>query len=128
MNRRTPLGKNRQRGSMGSILVTLLIVAAAISMGSQVIPLYLDHNTMGTVMEKLSLENGVALQSDAAIRETMKKRLKMNNIRDFDLKESMKTERTKRGTDLVLHYEVRIHMVHNLDLIATFDKKVPLRD
>ena len=68
MNRRTPLGKNRQRGSMGGIMVTLLIVAASISMGSQLIPLYLDHNTMGTIMDKMALENGLALRGDGEVR------------------------------------------------------------
>jgi hypothetical protein len=128
MNRRTPLGKNRQRGSMGGIMVALLIVAAAISLGTQLVPLYLDQNTMGTIMDKMSQENGLALSTDTALRETMRKRLKMNNIREFNLKENLKTERSKRGVELDLNYEVRIHLVHNLDLIAAFDKKVPLRD
>jgi hypothetical protein len=112
---------------MGSIMVTLLVVAAAISMGTQLIPLYMDHNTMGTIMEKMSQEDGLALSTDTALRDTMRKRLRMNNIREFNLKENLNTERSKRGTELVLNYEVRIHLVHNLDLIATFDKKVPLR-
>ena len=128
MNTRIPLGKNRQRGSMGSIMVTLLFVAAAVSLGSQLIPLYLDHNTMGTVMDKMSQENGLALRSDVDLRDIMKQRLKMNNIREFDLKENLKVHRGQRVTEMILHYEERIHMVHNLDLIATFDKKVPLRD
>ena len=128
MNRRTMLGKNRQRGSVGSIMVTLLILAAAISLGSRLIPLYLDHNTMGTIMEKMSLENGLALQSEGNIRDTMRKRLKMNNIRDFDLKEHLKIDRSKVGTELVLDYEVRIELVSNLSLIAAFNKKVSLRD
>jgi hypothetical protein len=112
---------------MGGIMIALLVVAAAISVGTQLIPLYLDHNTMATIMDKMSKENGLALSTDAALRETMRKRLKMNNIREFDLKESLQTDRTKRGIELVLNYEVRIHLVHNLDLIAAFDKKVPLR-
>jgi hypothetical protein len=128
MNRRTLQGKYRQTGSMGSIMVILLVVASVVSVGSRVIPLYLDHNTMGTIMEKMSLENGLALESEANIRETMRKRLKMNNIRDFDLKEHLKIDRTKIGTELVLDYEVRIDLVSNLSLIAAFNKKVPLRD
>ncbi len=128
MNRRTPPGKNRQRGSVGGVLVTLLFLTAAVSIGAQLVPLYMDHNTMGTIMEKISEENGMALQSDAGLRETMTKRLRLNNIRDFDLKANLSTDRTQRGTQLVLHYEERIHLVANLDLIATFDKKVPLRD
>ena len=128
MNRKTLQGKHRQRGSIGSILVILLVVAAVVSVGSRVIPLYLDHNTMGTIMEKMSLENGLALESEGNIRETMRKRLKMNNIRDFDLKEHLKIDRSKVGTELVLDYEVRIELVSNLSLIAAFNKKVSLRD
>lgn len=128
MNRKILQGKHRQRGSMGGIMVILLVVASVVSVGSRVIPLYLDHNTMGTIMEKMSLENGLALASEANIRDTMRKRLKMNNIRDFDLKEHLKIDRTKIGTELVLDYEVRIDLVSNLSLIAAFNKKVPLRD
>ncbi|MBT3832344.1 MAG: DUF4845 domain-containing protein [Gammaproteobacteria bacterium] len=128
MNRKILQGKHRQRGSMGGILVILLALASVVSVGSRVIPLYLDHNTMGTIMEKMSLENGLALQSEGNIRDTMRKRLKMNNIRDFDLKEHLKIDRSKLGTELVLDYEVRIELVSNLSLIAAFNKKVPLRD
>ena len=128
MNRKTLQGKHRQRGSIGSILVILLVLASAVSLGSRVIPLYLDHNTMGTIMEKMSLENGLALESEGNIRDTMRKRLKINNIRDFDLKEHLKIDHSKVGTELVLDYEVRIELVSNLSLIAAFNKKVSLRD
>ena len=127
-NRKILQGKHRQRGSIASILVILLVLASAVSLGSRVIPLYLDHNTMGAIMEKMSLENGLALESEGNIRDTMRKRLKINNIRDFDLKEHLKIDHSKVGTELVLDYEVRIELVSNLSLIAAFNKKVSLRD
>jgi len=128
MNRRILQGKHRQRGSMGGVIVILLVVASVVSVGSRVVPLYLDHNTMGTIMEKMSQENGLALKTEASIRDSMRKRLKLNNIRDFDLKENLKIDRSRVGTELVLDYEVRIDLVSNLSLIAAFNKKVPLRD
>jgi|TARA_B100001105_G_scaffold188564_1_gene152944 hypothetical protein len=128
MNRRILQGKQRQRGSMGGVIVILLVVASVVSVGSRVVPLYLDHNTMGTIMEKMSQENGLALKTEASIRDSMRKRLKLNNIRDFDLKENLKIDRSRVGTELVLDYEVRIDLVSNLSLIAAFNKKVPLRD
>ena len=128
MNRKTLQGKHRQRGSIGSILVILLVLASVVSLGSRVIPLYLDYNTMGAIMEKMSLENGLALESEGNIRDTMRKRLKINNIRDFDLKEHLKIDHSKVGTELVLDYEVRIELVSNLSLIAAFNKKVSLRE
>ena len=127
-NRKILQGKHRQRGSIASILVILLVLASLVSVGSRVIPLYLDHNTMGAIMEKMSLENGLALESEGNIRDTMRKRLKINNIRDFDLKEHLKIDHSKVGTELVLDYEVRIELVSNLSLIAAFNKKVSLRD
>lgn len=127
-NRKILLGKHRQRGSIASILVTLLVLASLVSVGSRVIPLYLDHNTMGTIMEKMSLENGLGLESEGNIRDMMRKRLKINNIRDFDLKEHLKIDHSKGGKELVLDYEVRIKLFANLGLIVAFDKKVPLRD
>ena len=128
MGRKILQGKHQQRGSVGGVLVILLLLASAFSVGSRVIPLYLDHNTMGNIMEKMSLEDGLALQNEANIRDTMRKRLKLNNIRDFDLKENLKIDRSKVGTELVLDYEVRVDLVSNLSLIAAFNKKVPLRD
>lgn len=128
MKRRTLLGKHRQRGSIGNILMTLLIIASLVSVGSRLVPLYLDHNTMVSVMEKMSKENGLGLQREAHIRETMSKRLKINNIRDFDLKKHLKVVRSKDGAEIVLDYEERVHLMNNLSLIAAFDKKVSLRD
>ena len=128
VNRKNSLGKYGQRGSIAGVVLALLILASVFSIGSQLAPLYLDHHTMVAVMEKMSQQNDLALQPDANIRETMRKRLKMNDIRKFDLKSHLDIARGRDGTDLVLDYEVRIDLFANLNLIAAFEKKVPLRD
>ena len=112
---------------MVTFMVTLMVIAAVVSIGSQLIPAYMDHNTMRTIMNKMSEENGLARQTDSGIRDIMTKRMRMNNIRGFDLEERLETNRAEGGTELILNYEVRIHLVHNLNLIAAFDKKVPLK-
>ena len=76
----------------------------------------------------MSQENDLALQHDANIREAMRKRLKTNNIRKFNLEEHLEIARDRDGTELVLDYEVRIDLFANLSLIAAFEKKVSLRD
>ena len=128
MNKKNLLSRRRQRGSIAGVALSLLILASLVSIGSQLLPVYLDHNTMVTVMEKTSQENDLALQRDAKIRETMRKRLKINNIRKFDLEEHLKIARGEGGAELVLGYEVRIDLFANLGLIAAFENKVPLRD
>ena len=113
---------------MAGVVLALLIVASVIFLGARLTPVYLDHSTMVTVMQKMSQENDLALLNDAKIRETMGVRLKINNIRKFDLKENLKITRGTDEAELVLDYEVRIDLFANLYLIAAFENKVPLRD
>jgi len=128
INRKTLLGKRGQRGSMAGVVLALLIVASVIFLGARLTPVYLDHSAMVTVMQKMSQENDLALLNDAKIRETMGVRLKINNIRKFDLKENLKIFRGTSGVELALDYEIRIDLFANLYLIAVFENKVPLRD
>ena len=82
LNRKNSPGKRRQIGSIGGVVLALLVLASVFSIGSRLAPLYLDHNTMATIMEKMSQENDLALQSDANMYETMRNRLKINDIRN----------------------------------------------
>lgn len=118
----------RQHGGMGSLIFAILIFGGALSLGAKLVPLYMDHNTMSSILDKMSEEQGMGSRGDSAIRDEMRKRFKLNNIREFDLREHVQIERHGRGTDLILDYEVRVALVSNLDLIASFDKKVELRD
>ena len=128
MNRKTLLGKSRQKGSVAGVVLAMLVLGSVAFIGSRLTSVYLDHNTIVAVMQKMSQENDLALLNDAKIRETMGIRLKINNIRKFDLQENMEITRGKHGAKLVLNYEVRIDLFANLGLIAVFENKVPLRD
>ena len=123
------LSRQRQRGAMGGIIIAILLFGGFLSLGANLGPLYLDHNTMSTVMDKMAEEPGMGSKTDVGIMDSFRQRLKLNNIRDFNFKEHAFLDRgSARGTELVVDYEVRIPLIHNLDLIAHFYKKVELRD
>ena len=42
--------------------------------------------------------------------------------------ENVKFKRRNRGIDIVLDYEVRVPLISNLELIASFKKEVELND
>lgn len=121
-------GRFGQTGSVGGWIVILLFVGAAMSMISKLAPLYMDHNTMAKVLDTVAAEEGHSNKSDNQIREMLLKRFKINNIRDFDLKDNLQVERSSKGAALVMDYEVRMPLVGNIDIIASFDKRVDLRD
>ena len=119
----------RQEGlSFFGWLLMILVFGSAITMGMKLLPLYLDHNTMSGVLDNMAEESGLAGKRQYELEDMIKKRFKVNNVRDFDHKENLEIKRDKSGVEIILDYEVRIPLVHNVDLIASFDKSVSLKD
>jgi hypothetical protein len=109
-------------------LLAPLIVASFVFMGLKLTPVYLDHNTIVTVMEKMSQKNDLAHQHDAKMSDFMRERLKSMDTREVDLAEHLKIARGKVGAGLVSHYEVVIDLFGKLGLTAAFENKVSLRE
>ena len=106
----------------------LLIIGTMATLASQVVPVYADHNTMESILDGMAAENGLGQKRDDELLKIIKARFKMNNIRDFDIKEHFVINRTSNGIEVVLDYEVRMPLVKNMDMIASFDKTIELRN
>ncbi|MDA1300603.1 MAG: DUF4845 domain-containing protein [Proteobacteria bacterium] len=119
---------NRQRGGVGSWVIIIIILGGSLSMGLKLVPLYMDHSTMSKVLDRMSEEEGVSTKGKKEIQDMVIQRFKLNNIRDFPVRDELEINRSGKGTELALNYEVRIKLISNLDLIASFDKTVKLRD
>jgi hypothetical protein len=130
MFRTTKISMNRarQQGNLGGYILAILFFGAFLTLAGRLGPLYMDHNTMSNLLDKMAQEQGMGNLSDGELQNAIKKRFKLNNIREFDIKEHIEIERTGSGTELIMDYEVRMPLVHNVDLIASFEKEVRLRD
>jgi phage anti-repressor protein len=89
--------------------------------------LYSDFSVMSNVLEGMAAEDGFVHRTDRSLEETIKKRFRVNGVRHFDIKENIKINRTNNGVELVMDYEVRMDLIRNIDMIASFDKTVELR-
>jgi|APSaa5957512535_1039671.scaffolds.fasta_scaffold146340_2 hypothetical protein len=119
----------RQAGmGVGGWLMLLLLIGALATVASQVVPVYMDHNTMSGILDGMAAENGMGQKRDDELRKIVKSRFKMNNIRDFNIKDNLVINRTSNGVEFVMDYEVRMPLVKNMDMIASFDKTVELRN
>lgn len=119
----------RQRGvGFTGWLILILVFGGLLTIATKLFPHYMDHRTASTLLDKLSNEDGVAIKNKAEITKIVFNRMKLNNIRDFDLEDRLAVNRTKNGTQLVLNYEIRVPVIGNLDVIASFNKEVELRD
>jgi hypothetical protein len=65
----------------------------------------------------------VHTMSKTEIYDSLKKRFKVNSLRDFDIKEIVTIERQKTGTTVTVAYERRENIVANVDAVLTFSEQ-----
>ena len=116
-------GPRRQRGmALAQWMILVLIVGGTATVAIRTIPHYIDFYTMVSVVEALP-KNQVHVMSKQKIRDSLRKRFKINNIRDVDIAKVVGIERKRGATALTLDYEVREHLFYNIDLIMSFSKR-----
>lgn len=113
-----------QRGATKlGLLVMLMLVASFFIFGLRVAPLYIDHNLVTGICNRL-IENGEAADmSVTQLRATVSDSLRINNIRDFEMS-SIRMRKENGNAIITIAYERRIHFVGNLDMIAAFNTEL----
>ena len=116
------LGAGGQRGlSIYGWLAVLVIAAGVMISLLRLGPHYIDYNIVIGIMDRLPADQ-VHEMSREKIREHFQKQFRIENFR-IPLKDIMTIERGGGQTVLDLNYEVREHMVYNIDVVLTFSEK-----
>jgi len=115
----------RQRGmTFISWLLVLGIVGIFATIALTLIPIYIEHYSVKHVLAQFENDRDLAKKSTGELRELMKKRLKINGVYGFDVKENLKVERDKDRVTVRVLYEVRRPVMGNVDLVVHFDDAV----
>ncbi|HEX7035779.1 MAG TPA: DUF4845 domain-containing protein [Pseudomonadales bacterium] len=113
----------RVRGlSALGMLTVLVVVVAVITVTLKLAPHYIDFYTIQSVVERLPAQE-VRTMSRANLHEMLEKRFKINNLRDFAIRDIISLERSRDNTVLEIRYERREHLFFNVDVVLTFHKR-----
>lgn len=112
-----------QRGMSlsGWFLVVVLILSAA-SVGLSMVPAYLAHRTLDGLVEAMMERPDVGELSDAKFLDRLERSMKMNNLRDMEIKDMIELERGSGTLQIHLVYEVREHLFANVDVVMSFEE------
>ncbi len=114
----------RQRGlSLVGWLLIILVVGSVATLGIRLVPHYLEHRALVGIVNALPADQ-VHRMSQGEIREALQRRFTVNNIRDRNPGDVIRIERSRERTALVLEYEIREHLVGNIDLVISFHEQV----
>ena len=98
------------------VIVAMLLIGV-MRFGSH----YIDFSTITGVMESLPADQ-VHTMRLPEIRDVIEKRLKINNIRDLNVRNIIKLDRDKESTRLRVQYEIRDSLFYNIDIVLKFDE------
>ena len=113
---------SQQRGA-GTIgwLAGALALVSIITLTLRLGPHYLDFRTLQAVMD--SLPAGEVHEMDnRSVRALLQKRFLINNIRSVKVRDIVKFDRSKNSTEISIGYEVREHLLFNIDAVLTFNE------
>lgn len=118
------LAKRQQGMTLISWLLVLAIAGFFATIGFTLVPIYLEHYSVKHVLQQFELERDLEKKSTGELRELMKRRLKINGVYGFNVKDSLKVERNKNRMTVRVKYEVRRPVMGNVDLVVSFDDAV----
>lgn len=115
----------KQRGmTLIGFVVVLALLGFFAYIGMKLFPIYTEYYSVVQAMKGIQAEPGVANMPPARVRDLLFRRFYISYV------ESVKPENVritrKDGYNLNVRYEVRRPLIHNLDVVATFDKTVEL--
>lgn len=122
MENRQPGMRDQRGASMAGTLVLLLIGAAILTVALKLIPVYIDSWTISEAIEKVMQDENIGRQGDGEIVNRIQSQLNINGIRDFDSK-NIVIKREKGMLKLTADYEVRTHIVKNIDAVLSFNNQ-----
>ncbi len=104
-------------------LLVLGLIAFFTLITLRLVPLYLEYIKVESVLESLEAEPGITNSSRSEIVGLISRRFDVNDVRNVDPK-LVKVSKDKGVLSVSIHYERREHLLANVDVVATFDKKV----
>jgi len=116
-----------QRGASAlGAMIMVLFFGSLLTLGIKLGPSYLDDLTIRKTLESLDETEGLADMRPPQIRTLIDKRLSVNNIRAFDPK-NIRIEKDGDLVRLSVDYEVRNHVISNVDAVLRFQHEYELK-
>lgn len=108
-------------------LILLLVVGFFAYLAMRLVPVYIEYMGVVKAMEQVRSESGSAQASPEQIRRSLSLKFNTQYIDDAAIPpQSIQVLREGNAQTLRIRYERRVPFVHNLEILATFDKSVNL--
>lgn len=119
---------SRQAGiSTGGFLLVIVALILIGILALKMIPSYIQYFAVDDVVTGLTDDSTLrdGRMHPRQIRDLIVKRLRVNGVYEFD-PDNIAIEKTKRGLNVLVSYEVREHVIGNVDVVMSFKSQADL--
>lgn len=118
--------KNKQQGlTLISWLIVFAIGGFFILLGLKLVPIYLENQSVKSVVESLRNDATVRGQTPSGIKKIIYKRLKINSVYDFP-KDNIKIKKTKNQLIVDVTYDKIEPIFANISVMVSFSEKLDI--
>ncbi|NOZ54240.1 MAG: DUF4845 domain-containing protein [Gammaproteobacteria bacterium] len=115
---------HRQRGlTVVSIVALLGVLAFFVLIALTLAPVYMENFSVNSHLDRLVNDASIADKTKDEIRNTLMKRFSIDNVDDVAREDIIITE-NETGYEVEVDYEVRKHILGNIDVVVFFNEKV----
>lgn len=119
---------SRQQGIVGlGWLVLIALIGGLVLVGFKLIPLYYDDRIVDKVLKDIANDPDNGRLTGQQLWSLIDFRLTNNSVYSITPQQFTYTRKDGRKT-VAINYESRVHLIGNLDLLATFARSAVLRN
>lgn len=120
-------GKRSRGITLIGFLILLLVAGFFAYMAMRLVPVYVEYMGVVKSMEQVRAEPGSENRSPEEIRRSLSLKFNTQYVADDAIPpQAIQVIRQGNAQSLRIRYERRVPFIHNIELLATFDKSVNL--
>ncbi|ALN57064.1 hypothetical protein GLE_1709 [Lysobacter enzymogenes] len=115
--------KRNQRGiTLLGFIITLAVVGVFAYVGMKLVPMYSDYYSVKRSLADLAKEPNAGQMDGATARTLFFRRMDISYV-DSVKPENFRVQRSERGMEIIVAYDVRRPMIANLDVVGHFEAR-----
>ncbi len=110
---------------LGILFVAFFVILSAL-VAMSLVPPYVQFYEVKDALDQLSSDPKVSHMTKAQVKNLFERKLQVNSINNIK-GENLEVEKNDGKMILNLHYEVRVHVIANIDAILNFKREATVQ-
>ncbi len=111
--------------SLVGILFVIILAGVFVLLALRLVPLYIDYRTITSIAASVQEDTDYRNAPEEDVRDGLRAQMRINNLRGYDDEEIYAISRDDDDALVIeIDYEERVPFMFNIDLIASFERRV----